>query len=86
MDNIKRQAGYTGGTMADVLALIKDGQENTRLTSGQRRRKRLKRGGTRRAMNSRVGGLRAGQGLFVRDEVFPPPRVVEVFGQRWEIP
>jgi hypothetical protein len=49
MDNIKRQAGYTGGTTADVLALIKAGRENDRLTPGQRRRKRLKRGGARRA-------------------------------------
>jgi hypothetical protein len=86
VDNIRRQAGYTGGTAADVLALIKAGQENTRLTSAQRSRKKHKRGGTRRAQNSRIGGLRAGQGLFIQDEVFPPPQVVEVFGQRWEIP
>ena len=83
MDNIKRQAGYTGGTTADVLAAIKAGQENTRLTPGQRKRKRLKRGGTRRAQAWTPPPL-------------PPPkpgsqspeqrRQVEVFGQRWEIP
>jgi hypothetical protein len=80
MDNIKRQAGYTGGTTADVLALIKAGRENDGLTSGQRKRKRLKRGGTRRAQAPRPQEDRA-------PAAAPTERLtVEVFGQRWEIP
>jgi hypothetical protein len=86
MDNVERQARYGGGTTADVLKLIKAGRENDGLTPGQRKRKKLKRGGTRRAMNSGTGGLRADPELFILDEAFPPPRVVEVFGQVWELP
>jgi hypothetical protein len=82
MDNVERQAGYTGGTTADVLKLIKAGRENDGLTPGQRKRKRLKRGGARRAQTPprpQEAGTPAAA---------PPlqPAVVEVFGQRWEIP
>lgn len=81
MDNVERQVRYGGGTTADVLALIKSGQENDGLTPGQRKRKRLKRGGTRRAQTPRP---REASAL----ETAPPerPAVVEVYGQRWEIP
>ena len=82
MDNIKRQAGYTGGTTADVLALIKAGQENTRLTSAQRSRKKHKRGGTRRAQT-----LPRPQEANPHAETPPErPATVEVYGQRWELP
>jgi hypothetical protein len=82
VDNVKRQAGYTGGTTADVLALIRDGRENDGLTPGQRRRKRLKRGGTRRAQTPPKPREDD------RAEAVPPERpvVVEVFGQSWELP
>lgn len=82
MDNLERQVKYVGGTTADVLNLIKAGQENDRLTAAQRKRKKHKRGRTRRL--GRVGGLHPT--AVIRDEVFPPPRVVEVYGQRWELP
>jgi hypothetical protein len=81
MDNIKRQAGYTGGTTADVLALIKAGRENDGLTPGQRRRKRLKRGGARRAQTPprpQEAGTPAAAS--------PERPTVEVYGQRWELP
>jgi len=85
VDNIRRQAGYTGGSVADVLALIKAGQENTSLTPGQRSRKKHKRGGTRRALNSgRMGGMHPD--LAIHQDEAAPPRVVEVFGQVWELP
>lgn len=81
MDNIERQARYGGGTTADVLALIKSGQENDGLTSGQRKRKRLKRGGTRRAQTPRP------QEVGTPEAATPQqPAVVEVYGQRWELP
>jgi hypothetical protein len=91
MDNIERQVRYarqsgTEVTPAEVLDRIRRGAENESLTPGQRKRKRLKRGGTRRALNGGVRGMSVNPGLFVRDEVFPPPQVVEVFGQRWELP
>jgi hypothetical protein len=81
MDNVERQVRYAGGgTAADVLALIRDGRENENLTPAQRRRKRLKRGGTRRAQTPAPQVASA-------PEPAPSPRsVVEVFGQRWEIP
>lgn len=81
MDNVERQARYGGGTTADVLALIKVGQENDGLTPGQRKRKKLKRGGTRRAQTPRP------KQDSPRAETPPErPTVVEVYGQRWELP
>jgi hypothetical protein len=95
MDNVERQVRYAGGgTAADVLALIRDGRENENLTPAQRRRKRLKRGGTRRAQTPRPqetipatpspGKSGRFQGVGLADPT--GPQVVEVFGQRWEIP
>jgi hypothetical protein len=81
MDNIARQARYGGGTAADVLALIRDGQENEKLTPAQRKRKRLKRGGTRRAQTPAPQEASAPEPAQTER-----PAVVEVFGQRWEIP
>ena len=82
MDNLERQVKYGGGgTMADALKLIKEGREDDGLTPAQRRRKRLKRGGTRRAQTPRP-----------HEDTLPAavhpqrPEVVEVYGQRWEIP
>ena len=82
MDNVQRQARYGGGTTADVLKLIKAGRENDGLTPGQRRRKRLKRGGTRRTQTPPKPREAA------PPEDAPPERpvVVEVFGQVWELP
>lgn len=81
MDNVERQVRYGGGTTADVLALIKAGQENASLTPGQRKRKRLKRGGTRRAQTPRPREASAPEAATPER-----PAVVEVYGQRWEIP
>jgi hypothetical protein len=81
VDNVERQVRYGGGTTADVLALIKSGAENDGLTPGQRRRKKLKRGGTRRAQTPRPQEVSAPEAATSEQ-----PAVVEVFGQRWEIP
>jgi hypothetical protein len=81
MDNVERQVRYGGGTTADVLKLIKSGAENDGLTPGQRKRKRLKRGGTRRAQTPRPREVSAPEA-----EAPEQPAVVEVFGQRWELP
>jgi hypothetical protein len=81
VDNVERQARYGGGTTADVLALIRVGRENEKLTPAQRRRKRLKRGGTRRAQTP------APQVASAPEAPLPAqPTAFEVFGQRWEIP
>jgi hypothetical protein len=83
VDNVERQARYGGGTTADVLKLIKDGRENDGLTPGQRRRKRLKRGGTRRAQTPPKPKPREAGPLEAA--AAEQPVVVEVYGQRWEI-
>jgi len=81
-DNIERQMRYGGATMDDVLARIKAGVEDEKLKPGQRRRKKGKRGGTRRAMTRRPVETVALPG----DEPPPARRVFEVYGQRWEVP
>jgi hypothetical protein len=82
MDNVKRLAAYAGVTEADILNLIKAGQENAKLSGAQLRRKRHKR-------NRAALGHQRARKTPPPATAEPPqdqPTVVEVYGQRWEIP